>query len=339
MGHIQRIKLNNYRSFMEAECRLSPLTLVVGRNNTGKTNFLRSFQSHAQWCRLSENVSAGDPFENSAHYQTRVIKEDPVMPSVELEWNSGPVITASHSVLDLEGVNFRQALHIPEIYSFDPVLVGGAEPAESASGVIPRILPDGKNVTSVLRMLKLGNQSMRKRFDTIESQWQRCVPEIKTLHLAPTGPSRLMVEQHTIPGSQPLSDLSDGTRLILAVLALVHQENPPPLILLEDLDHRIHPRLFESIFRFLRDLVRSGAVSQIIATTHNPYLVDEFIEEPEAVVIVEKYNGCSTLANMDERLARFLERDEELEMPLGQVLFSGLADAPPPARVKVAAKS
>ncbi|MCX6853276.1 MAG: hypothetical protein NTV80_00045, partial [Verrucomicrobia bacterium] len=74
-------------------------------------------------------------------------------------------------------------------------------------------------------------------------------------------------------------------------------------------------------------------VQQIIATTHNPYLVDEFLDTPEAVVIVEKSEGRSTLVNMDDRLARFLEKDEPLELPLGQILFSGLADAPPPARL------
>ena len=147
------------------------------------------------------------------------------------------------------------------------------------------------------------------------------------------------VGQHHLPGSQPLSDLSDGARLMLAILTLVHQDSPPPLILLEDLDHRIHARLFGPLVSFLRDLTRSGAVTQIIATTHNPYLVDEFLEEPEAVVLVEKQDGQSTLANMDDRLKTFLENGEDLELPLGQILFSGLADAPPPAVVATADKA
>ena len=335
MGHIQKIQLQNFRSFMEAECRLSPFTLVVGRNNCGKSNFLKAFVEHA---RHSLDNLFGDGLDSEIHYQS-VDKPDGLVTAINLTLDSGTNVLATRDrahpsstdpqYLKKLGVSIR----IPEIFSFDPAVIGGVEPAEVSEGVSPRVFPDGKGVTTVLRMLVQGSLAMREKFSLIERQWQQCLPEIKSLHLPPTGPSRLMVEQHGIPGSLPISDLSDGARLILAVLTLVHQASPPPLILLEDLDHRIHPRLFEPIIKFMRDLTRSGAVGQIIATTHNPYLVDEFIDQPEAVVLVEKHNGCSTLANLDDRLAVLLNRPSGLEEPLGQALFTGLADAPPPRKV------
>jgi len=324
MPYIDHISLRNFRSFADAGCRLSPLTLVVGRNNVGKSNFLKAFQAHAENCTDWMDSQLGA----DSHYQTRVkAKQEDV--TLELSWSDGRRVCASSSIAEHDAKVFKATF--PEIYSLDPAKIGGSEPAETAPGVLPRVFSDGKGVTSVLRMLMQGNSAMRQRFQTIERQWRQCVPEIKTLHLPPTGPAFLMVEQQGIPDSLPLSDLSDGARLILAILTIIHQEYPPPLILLEDFDHRIHARLFSSLVSFMRDLTSSGAISQIIATTHNPYLVDEFLETPESVVIVEKTEGRSTLVNMDERLARFLENGESLDLPLGQVLFSGLADAPPPA--------
>jgi len=327
MPHINHISLHNFRSFAEASCRLSPLTLVVGRNNVGKSNFMRAFQAHADCCAKPSSES----LLSESHYQTRE-KIEPDTVTVELGWSDDRRVIAS-SILDENGLLIVVPA-FPEIYSLDPAKIGAAE-SEPSPGVIPRVFADGKGVTAVLRMLMQGNSEMRQRFQTIERQWRQCVPEVKTIHLPPTGPSLLMVEQDGISHSVPLNDLSDGARLILGILTIVHQQTPPPLILLEDLDHRIHARLFSTLVSFMRDLIRSGAVQQIIATTHNPYLVDEFLEMPQSVVIVEKTEGRSTLVNMDERLARFLEKEESLELPLGQILFSGLADAPPPARVPV----
>ena len=137
------------------------------------------------------------------------------------------------------------------------------------------------------------------------------------------GKRAIQVEQAGLPEPVPLTELSDGTRLVLALLTLVNQETPPPVLLLEDIDRGLHPRLYEQLVTFLRTLAAEGR-TQILATTHDPYLIDEFRDTPEAVVIVEKKDGASALSNLDERLKTMLEPGEELEMPLGQVWFSGL---------------
>ncbi|HYF34447.1 MAG TPA: ATP-binding protein [Prosthecobacter sp.] len=142
----------------------------------------------------------------------------------------------------------------------------------------------------------------------------------------------LQVNEAGLPGPVPLSQLSEGSRLILALLTIIHQPKPPEVILLEDIDHGIHPRLYENLVRQMRVITQEHGI-QIIATTHSPYLLDEFKDEPEAVVIVEKVNGESRLANMDDRLKTFLEEGEELDGPLGQAWFSGLTGGVPETKV------
>lgn len=48
MSHITEIALENYRSFRQARCRLSPFTLIVGANNSGKTNLLKAVREASE---------------------------------------------------------------------------------------------------------------------------------------------------------------------------------------------------------------------------------------------------------------------------------------------------
>ena len=74
--------------------------------------------------------------------------------------------------------------------------------------------------------------------------------------------------------------------------------------------------------------MRTGV--NILATTHNPYLVDAFQEDRKAVIIVEKENGASTLATLEQKMEglNYDEIDPE-DMPLGQLWFSGLVGGTP----------
>ena len=156
------------------------------------------------------------------------------------------------------------------------------------------------------------------------------MPEILAVNFydEDVGKRAIQVEQTGLPEPRPLSEVSDGTRLVLAILTLVNQETPPPVLLLEDIDRSLHPRLYEQLVAFLRTLAAEGR-TQILATTHDPYLIDEFRDTPEAVVIVDKKEGASTLSNLDEHLARLGESDDDDEKPLGELWFSGLVGGVP----------
>lgn len=67
--------------------------------------------------------------------------------------------------------------------------------------------------------------------------------------------------------------LSTGTLRILCLLALFRHPNPPPLIVIEEIENGLDPRAIHLIVEELRNLVESGR-SQVIVTTHSPYLLD-----------------------------------------------------------------
>jgi predicted ATPase len=67
--------------------------------------------------------------------------------------------------------------------------------------------------------------------------------------------------------------LSTGTLRLLALLALLRHPNPPPLIVVEEIENGLDPRSIHLIIEEIRNAVLDGS-TQVIVTTHSPYLLD-----------------------------------------------------------------
>ena len=338
MSHITAIRLINYLSFRETICRLSPFTLIVGANNTGKSNLLRAVKM------VGSNPGKLPPQMVQAIRHHQCSADVPVL--VDAVWDDGCISQSTmvgeasqtqeagesrlHFLFEngvpQSGSKFRYASPDLEIFNFDPALIGGPEGGVGQ----PSISRNGQGVSWTLDKWNSGARPLRERFERVITDLRRCVPEIERISFydVEAGTRAIQVEQAGLPDPVPLSEVSDGTRIVLALLTLLNVEAPPPVLLLEDIDRGLHPRLYEQLVDFLRGIAAEGR-AQILATTHNPYLIDEFKDTPEAVVVVEKKDGASTLSNLDERLAVIREPGEELEIPLGQVWFSGLVGGVP----------
>lgn len=79
--------------------------------------------------------------------------------------------------------------------------------------------------------------------------------------------------------------LSTGTLRLLALLALLRHPKPPPLIVVEEIENGLDPRSVHLIVEEIRNAVLSG-VTQVIVTTHSPYLLD--LLKLEHLVVVER---------------------------------------------------
>lgn len=101
------------------------------------------------------------------------------------------------------------------------------------------------------------------------------------------------------------------------------------MILPGDIDRGLHPRLFEYLAPLLRDIAEQHDIN-IVATTHNPYLVDAMQDHKDAVIIVEKKDGASTLSTLASRMED-LDYDsvDPDDLPLGELWFSGLVGGTP----------
>jgi predicted ATPase len=195
---------------------------------------------------------------------------------------------------------------------------------EEALSVRPVVSEDGQGLVGVLDSLKTGDRE--DLFNLIEATLKSYIPEIEKLSFVPGSLKKsLQIRDKYLPQPILVRELSEGTQLILLIITLLYQENRPSLICIEDIDRGLHPRLFQKIIELCFDLSSREDGVQIIATTHNPYLVDEFKDHEEAVLIVEKDKGETTFTQLSKRLEN-LEAGEE---PLGSLWYSGFVGGVP----------
>jgi predicted ATPase len=104
----------------------------------------------------------------------------------------------------------------------------------------------------------------------------------------------------------PATRLSDGTLRYLALVALLCDPTPPPLICIEEPELGLHPDIVVK----LADLLKAASErTQLIVTTHSDILVDAMTEWPEAVIVCEKHDGQTTMQRPDPaELAVWLEK-------------------------------
>jgi predicted ATPase len=66
--------------------------------------------------------------------------------------------------------------------------------------------------------------------------------------------------------------LSEGTRRITAVFALLSHDPPPSLLCIEEVENGLDPWTVEKVLNALQSAVDAG--TQVIVTTHSPWLLN-----------------------------------------------------------------
>jgi predicted ATPase len=322
---ITHVRIQNFRSFLDAEVDLEPFSLVLGANGSGKTNLLRFFEVVSQ-NRWPEHMLGVRSLPDSYVRWKNHLNYDHEKAAFEVQFEDGPnyYFKWEGETPDFGGEIRSIGLPI-RIFNIDAEVVTGVESVKPNANVHAI----GNGTTQVLDMLKNGDRE--DLFDRIEASFMRYVPEVEKLSLRTVkeGFKQIQVREKGLNEPTPGPELSEGTRLILAMLTIIHQEKPPPIILLEDIDRGMHPRLFEYVAPMMRDMAVQHGIN-ILATTHNPYLVDAFQDNKKAVIIVEKKDGVSTLTTLDKKLdgLNYEEVNPE-DMPLGALWYSGIVGGTP----------
>lgn len=83
-------------------------------------------------------------------------------------------------------------------------------------------------------------------------------------------------------GWVPADLLSEGTLFVLGIHTLLEQATPPRIVLLDDIDRGLHPKAQQVLMDQLSHIAKAG--TQIVASTHSPYALDQI--SPNAVRVV-----------------------------------------------------
>jgi predicted ATPase len=101
----------------------------------------------------------------------------------------------------------------------------------------------------------------------------------ETLALQPSAGKQVVFRLKNTDRDLPASQAAEGMLYILGYLALMYLPHPPRVLLIEEPENGIHPNRVGDIVRILRRLVERHPQTQIVMSTHSPYLVDAFMPE------------------------------------------------------------
>lgn len=179
------------------------------------------------------------------------------------------------------------------------------------------LMPNGKGLAGVLSLLRLFHPA---RFDEVVESVRTLVPSLRAIRIRPTTfhETRMIhfeheesVERNVILDGAELrfdfvgatdiaaSEVSEGTLVALGVLTMAHQSADQRLILLDDIERALHPRAQRELIGMLRRIIADNPQLQIIATSHSPYLIDEF-EPEEVIVFAQRKDGTSAARPLSE---------------------------------------
>lgn len=350
---ITRFRVQNYKALRDVTLHLTPIHVLIGPNDTGKTSILEAI---AALCRSVDHPLA-QAFTGSWE-GTQLFWRGQRDSSIELtaivddghehfEYHlacvglpNGRELRIRQERIQLAGTdnavdftypnsaNSRVYLEISQgHHTSDDMRVRATLIYDSLQGVHSYrwdgrflSLPVAPDMNRRFRMESsgfglalclddiLGDD--RNRFIRLEQRFTEIFPHIKSIKLVPERAYRSPVDDpEQIPMLQrsdgkgiyfelasggeavPARQVSDGVLLVLAYLTILHLPRPPRVVLVEEPENGIHPRRLQDVLTILRELVSGQSQTQIILTTHSPYVVDLF--EPEEVTLCQKQQDGS----------------------------------------------
>jgi predicted ATPase len=341
---IKEIRYKNFKALRDTTLPLGQFTLIVGANGTGKTTAMK----------VLKDIESLIPM-NYDNFVTKGLEAMNTPVEIEIAWENFRIkrVVNQLSVSHFFTKGNSQAIEVLNNPSFSTVLISAFSKKEesiefksfklfsfnanqikqpTSLSTNLELALDGENLAGILDQLR---DIEPERFESLNRELNKWFPEYdRILFEVPNNGYRAFllrtkIGQHKIKAE----DLSDGTRLALAYLTIAYLPNPPKIVCFEEPERGIHPRLLrniqEAMYRlaFPANYGENREPIQVVATTHSPYLLDLYKDNPEEIVIANKdekgvhFENLSKMKNIDKIL-----QDGE---SLGEVWFTGILGGVP----------
>ncbi len=166
----------------------------------------------------------------------------------------------------------------------------------------PLLNENGKGLPSVLAFMALNDPD---GFETLVDEFRTLIPQVRRLRFTKMPVEREETELvrfgnesierkivREFQGDAILIDyqnakgvlaqtVSEGTMLLLGLLTVLLGPNAPDVLLLDDIEHGLHPLAQKTLIETLSTILDRFPNLQILATAHSPYLLDSL--KPEQV--------------------------------------------------------
>ncbi len=343
---ITRFRVKNYKALRDVELNLTPIHVLIGPNDTGKTSILEALGA---LCRSADKplpdafagrwegrelVWNGEVSEKGEVELYAAIDVDPLDYKLVCSFaTSGRHVHVSEeSVAPIGASRFPKTMGAHGVSESRVFVAGRNDPISAAFEpfrLVHRALSGVRLQRWVPELLKLpvapyprGRYGLeasgfglalclddilgddRMRFADLEKRFADVFPEIKQIKFRSEGGFK--VAKATDSGVAilqsgegkglhfelksgrviPASQVSDGMMLVLAYLAVLKSAKPPRVLLVEEPENGVHPKRLEEVLTILRDLVKEQKHTQVVMTTHSPYVLDMF--DPKEVTLCTK---------------------------------------------------
>ncbi|MCY7383898.1 MAG: AAA family ATPase [Microcoleus sp. CAN_BIN18] len=157
---------------------------------------------------------------------------------------------------------------------------------------IPSLGSTGREIQDVLQYWA---ENEREKFELVSQELDDCLG-IRLKLVGEEGEKIIKVlEKNNL--KIPLSNMSDGTLRIMAYYVLLHQDQLPTLIGIEEPERNLHPGLLREVASVVKRLSQK---TQVIITTHSSQLLDCFnldeINSDVSVLLLSKTDDVGTKA-------------------------------------------
>jgi predicted ATPase len=175
----------------------------------------------------------------------------------------------------------------------------------------PLLDEEGQTLPALLNELKPSQKA------ALVEAMQSALPDVRSLLVSKTNSSReqnvywsIKEKMPTGYGGKgsyeiPASMLSEGTRRLTAILALLIRRPPPSLLCIEEIENGLDPWTILDVLERLKNAPRRG--TQAILTSHSPWLLDNV--DINAIRLVSRKDGTTRYATFRSAstIQRFLE--------------------------------
>jgi predicted ATPase len=292
---ISKVSIRNFKSLRDVQIDLERFTVFVGSNASGKSSILqgldllcRAFRSKNP--KLESELLQGASREPNGpvelackagegwfRYRTRNPGTPPPPPHFHpAAWTGdGRGFTDDLTTEDWKPWT-------PEANGVRPLPVSVLLRLEASKLMQPAptmpdptvMAPDGTGLHSALASMTLNDPDS---WQALQADLKRIIPTIRRLRhtkaAQPRQPTSVLFD--TVGAdSLPATQVSEGTLLVLGLLAALHASGRPNLVLLDDLDRGLHPKAQKELITLLRGLLETNPDLQLVASTHSPYMLD-----------------------------------------------------------------
>ena len=319
---ITKFSANNFLCFEHISAPLGPLTVLIGPNNSGKSCFLKALAKFVGNSESNLEIEVSERFRfNPENHVAMTADFSNGTSQTKMQIQKGNGRRQIKPPVE-EETNPQVPAYTPANYFDLPRLKFSMQSKGIGAGIdVSNLLQnDAEQIAALVDYLL---RKQRSSFDQFEQTLISVIPGLEAIDVeTPTAETRRI--DLTMDGFRmPASQASVGVRLMIFFATLAYLPEPPRTLLIEEPETGVHPKRLNDILNLLRGMstgTHAKHPTQIVLSTHSPYLLDCVDLESDLVLVFERdANGHRVCSPMDrEKLGKWTG-----EYMLGELWMAG----------------